>query len=153
MFQFGNLDQEFGPEYWTEKLRSAYVYRREIVSLEENTGYRLIHAEGDGMPGVVLDIYSKAASLQLRTKGALKLAPVIEEFIFRGIIHGYLVKQLGSSWVAPTITHSPDPMAPTTSSSTVTCALDTRCTNARIDTSIIAPNRAPTGIGGLTPYP
>ncbi len=37
---------------------------------------------------------------------AVFVAPVIEEFIFRGIIHGYLVKQLGSSWVAPTVSAS-----------------------------------------------
>src|SRR5690606_12647097 len=36
-----------------------------------------------------------------------------------------------SSWVTPTSTHSPRPMAPTTSPSTVTDASLTRCTTAR----------------------
>jgi hypothetical protein len=36
-----------------------------------------------------------------------------------------------SVWVAPTSTHSPRPMLPTTSPATVTCALATRCTSPR----------------------
>ncbi len=92
MFHFGNTTPAFGDEYWTAKMASALKYRKQILSLEENTGYRLIHAEGDGMPGVVLDIYGNAAAVQLRTKGALSLATVIESFLVEqlGIEHIFL---------------------------------------------------------------
>lgn len=92
MFDFGNQDRTFEDDYWREKLSNAYTYRKRILSLEENTAYRLVHAEGDGMPGVVLDIYDNAAALQLRTKGALGLSSAIEEFLVAelGIEHIFL---------------------------------------------------------------
>lgn len=86
MFHFGDTPPSFGDSYWQEKLADALEYRKQILSLEENTAYRLVHAEGDGLPGVVLDIYGNAAALQLRTKGALTLSSAVE---------GFLVDQLG----------------------------------------------------------
>ncbi len=38
----------------------------------ESTAYRLVHAEGDGLPGLVVDVYDDVAAVQLNTVG-LKL--------------------------------------------------------------------------------
>jgi len=43
------------------------------------TGYRLIHGEGDGLPGLVIDIYGHAAIIQAHTVGMAKSVYVISE--------------------------------------------------------------------------
>lgn len=81
LFTFGKDVPTVDAEFWKEKMRAAYRYRQSILDLAENTGYRLIHAEGDNMPGVIIDIYGDAASVQLRTTGTAKLADVIAEYL------------------------------------------------------------------------
>ena len=41
--------------------------------------YRLIHAEADGLPGVIIDRFGSAFSLQTNTAGAERLLPLIRE--------------------------------------------------------------------------
>lgn len=57
--------------FWTEKLRKAVVYRQQlgVVDAEHTTCYRLVHAEGDGLPGLIIDIYGKTAVLQCHSIG------------------------------------------------------------------------------------
>jgi 23S rRNA (cytosine1962-C5)-methyltransferase len=37
------------------------------------TGYRLVHAEGDGLPGLIVDVYDRVAVVQLGTAGLRRL--------------------------------------------------------------------------------
>jgi 23S rRNA (cytosine1962-C5)-methyltransferase len=97
MFAFTSEPIEITEAFWEEKLANAMAYRKQIFAtteggLEHTNGFRLIHAEGDGMPGVVADIYGKAASVQLRTDGAVTLLPVIQNFLVNelGIENIYL---------------------------------------------------------------
>lgn len=90
MFHFGDTAPEIGPEYWHAKLRAAQAYRREVIDSDLTDGYRLVHAEGDGLPGVVIDIYGNSASMQLRTAGAMRLE--LELF-------GFLQEELGMEQV------------------------------------------------------
>jgi 23S rRNA (cytosine1962-C5)-methyltransferase len=57
--------------FWTEKLRQAYEMRRAIGLAEsgDTDAYRLIHGEGDFMPGLVIDIYNKTAVMQAHSVG------------------------------------------------------------------------------------
>jgi 23S rRNA (cytosine1962-C5)-methyltransferase len=81
MFAFGDKPVAVDAAFWQGKLLAALMYRRRILDLENTTGYRLIHAEGDGLPGVIIDIYEHTASVQLRTAGTAQLAPVIQGFL------------------------------------------------------------------------
>ncbi|MCL4105545.1 UNVERIFIED_CONTAM: hypothetical protein GTU68_057420, partial [Idotea baltica] len=92
VFDFGQEEKEFDGAYWEGKLAEALVYRKRLAVQASNTCFRLIHAEGDGMPGVVLDVYGNAAALQLRTKGAFQLVEHITSFLRRemGIEHIFL---------------------------------------------------------------
>lgn len=51
---------EFPDEaWWRKRLELAVKYRREVLSLDEQaTAYRVIFAEGDGLPGLVVDRYN-----------------------------------------------------------------------------------------------
>ncbi len=96
MFHFGPLSGEIDAGFWMQKLSSALNFRRDILDLPNTTGYRLVHAEGDGLPGIVLDIYGSAASLQLRSKGAEKILPEIQGFLEEHLQTQHLFVRSGS---------------------------------------------------------
>lgn len=45
----------------------------------ETTAYRLIHGEGDGLPGFLVDVYSPFLVVQVTTEEALRSAPLLEK--------------------------------------------------------------------------
>jgi 23S rRNA (cytosine1962-C5)-methyltransferase len=53
------------------RLEAARLLRHEWLGLPdgETTGYRLAHAEGDGLPGLIVDVYDRVAAVQLLTIG------------------------------------------------------------------------------------
>ena len=73
MFEFTDKAISFEGNYWTIKFRDALALRKLLFHSSETTGYRLIHAEGDLLPGIIADIYGNCASVQLRTAGAIPL--------------------------------------------------------------------------------
>ena len=46
-------------QFWRAKMTSAYQYRKQLqlIDNEQTNCYRLIHAEGDGLPGLIVDVY------------------------------------------------------------------------------------------------
>lgn len=81
LFAFTSQPLDINANFWRGKLEAAWAYRQQILDLAQTDGFRLVHAEGDGLPGVMIDLYAKAASVQLRTAGAQALMPVIQEFL------------------------------------------------------------------------
>src|SRR5690606_18731543 len=57
-------------EFYTEKISAAYTLREKagIVS-GETTAFRLIHGEGDGLPGLIIDFYEGVAVIQAHSFG------------------------------------------------------------------------------------
>ncbi|HET8932316.1 MAG TPA: class I SAM-dependent rRNA methyltransferase [Polyangiales bacterium] len=57
--------------FFRERFEQAARLRTRFLGLPsaDTTGYRLVHAEGDGLPGLIVDIYGQAATLQLLTIG------------------------------------------------------------------------------------
>lgn len=53
------------------RLERASSFRRDSLRLpsDETTGYRLVNAEGDALPGLVVDVYGDVAVAQFRTAG------------------------------------------------------------------------------------
>lgn len=54
-------------EFWRERLLAAYEWRKHVVGKAE--AYRLVHAEGDWLPGLIIDRYGDAFSLQTLARG------------------------------------------------------------------------------------
>ena len=52
--------------FWKRKLEIAYDMRRSIgiATNPTNNTYRLVHGEGDNLPGLVIDVYAKTAVMQ-----------------------------------------------------------------------------------------
>lgn len=92
LFHFGSVRQEVDASFWHAKLADAATYRGQVLDLHGTTGYRLVHAEGDGLPGIIIDLYGDAASLQLRTSGTARLAPVIQDYLVQhhGVKHLFM---------------------------------------------------------------
>ena len=79
-FQIGSIavrvltfrqDEEIDADFWRRKLRIAYDMRRRInvAGHPANKTYRLVHGEGDNLPGLVVDIYARTAVMQAHSAG------------------------------------------------------------------------------------
>jgi 23S rRNA (cytosine1962-C5)-methyltransferase len=65
--------------FWQNKLQSAYDLRVQIglIDNHETNIYRLVHAEGDGLPGLIIDIYADTAVIQTHSDGMHEQKPSI----------------------------------------------------------------------------
>jgi 23S rRNA (cytosine1962-C5)-methyltransferase len=73
------IDQSF----YTQRIASAYTMRKalRLTGSAETNVYRLIHGEGDGLPGLIIDVYDKAAVVQFHTTGMY----LARDFIFNAL--------------------------------------------------------------------
>lgn len=57
-------------DFWHERMQAAYAMRDTLglVRADNNT-YRLIHGEGDFLPGLIVDIYANTAVIQAHSVG------------------------------------------------------------------------------------
>jgi 23S rRNA (cytosine1962-C5)-methyltransferase len=64
-------DVEIDGEFWYSRLKSALEMRRSIGIADnpQNNTYRLVHGEGDLLPGLVIDVYGKTAVMQAHSVG------------------------------------------------------------------------------------
>ena len=60
--------------FWSDRIRRAWKLRRELgpASREDTQIFRLINAEGDGLPGLIADYYNGALVLQMHSLGMLR---------------------------------------------------------------------------------
>lgn len=58
-------------EFWNERIRAAYDLRKALglAGVEGNDTFRLIHGEGDNLPGLVIDMYAHTAVMQAHSVG------------------------------------------------------------------------------------
>lgn len=65
------VDEPIDRQWWLRTITAAYRLR-EVLGLVDNqltTCYRLVHGEGDGLPGLVIDIYGSSAVIQCHSVG------------------------------------------------------------------------------------
>lgn len=57
--------------FWKERLEKAFELRKMmgLVDNQHTNCYRLVHSEGDNLPGLIIDIYGKTAVVQAQTEG------------------------------------------------------------------------------------
>jgi 23S rRNA (cytosine1962-C5)-methyltransferase len=73
VFSFEQVEADYN--FWKKKIQTAYQVR-ESLNLTQNAQtnvYRLVFAEGDGLPGLVVDIYNKTAVIQAHSVGMYQL--------------------------------------------------------------------------------
>ena len=64
-------DEPIDAGFWRKRIKIAYELRRAIgvAGREDNDTYRLIHGEGDFLPGLIIDVYGKTAVMQAHSVG------------------------------------------------------------------------------------
>ena len=80
---FEDIDIDEG--FWCERLTSALEMRRltGIADNPTNNTYRLVHGEGDNLPGLVIDCYGKTAVMQAHSVGMHRHRNVIAQQLVR----------------------------------------------------------------------
>lgn len=71
--------EKLSNNFWQEKIRQAMAKRNHLQ--KTTNAYRLIHAEADGCPGLIIDKIGDFAVLQARTAGIDKVKKVIAQII------------------------------------------------------------------------
>ncbi len=57
-------------DFWNERIRSAYRVRESIGLIRpDNNTFRLVHGEGDFLPGLIVDVYADTAVVQAHSVG------------------------------------------------------------------------------------
>jgi len=74
---------EINKNFYLDRLKHAYVIRKnaELDNVGFNNTYRLIHGEGDFLPGLIIDIYADTAVIQCHSVGMYRDLALIEEAI------------------------------------------------------------------------
>ncbi|MCH2044625.1 MAG: class I SAM-dependent rRNA methyltransferase [Saprospiraceae bacterium] len=72
---------ELNKDFWLDKLQKAYALRKRLGLSDSKitNAYRLIHGEGDGFSGLIVDIYDKVAVFQAHSIGMHKARTTIAE--------------------------------------------------------------------------
>ena len=67
-------EREIDQSFWNEKIASAYALRKNLrlTDNEETNVFRLIHGEGDLLPGLIVDYYNGTAVIQAHHIGIHK---------------------------------------------------------------------------------
>jgi 23S rRNA (cytosine1962-C5)-methyltransferase len=63
-------DEPVNKEFFRKRIRSALASRRELNIGEDTNATRLIYAESDGIPGLIVDRYGEVLALQSLTAGS-----------------------------------------------------------------------------------
>ncbi len=76
---------EIVPDYsfWKEKIQRAWDFRQQVGfnNTQKTNVFRLIHAEGDGLPGLIVDFYNGTAVMQMHSVGIF----LIRELLVRAL--------------------------------------------------------------------
>ncbi len=64
-------DIEINEQFWLSRLSSAFELRKTLclVGRADNDTYRLVHGEGDHLPGLIIDVYGRTAVMQAHSIG------------------------------------------------------------------------------------
>ncbi len=63
-------DEAIDSAFWRNRIHSAYRLRHSIGLIKpDNNIYRLVHGEGDNMPGLIVDVYGNTAVMQAHSAG------------------------------------------------------------------------------------
>ncbi|MFY9153811.1 MAG: class I SAM-dependent rRNA methyltransferase [Prolixibacteraceae bacterium] len=81
IFSFEKVEPDFN--FWKGKLESAFEVRKKL-GLADNPDtnvYRLVHGEGDGLPGLIVDFYNGTAVMQAHSAGMYLIREILAKAI------------------------------------------------------------------------
>ncbi|MFZ4628639.1 MAG: class I SAM-dependent rRNA methyltransferase [Blastocatellia bacterium] len=84
-------DERIDRDFWRSRLAQAIDWRESVIGQGETC--RLVHAEGDGLPGLVVDRYGDALVLQTLTQGMEALKALWVELLSERLTPRCLVER------------------------------------------------------------
>jgi 23S rRNA (cytosine1962-C5)-methyltransferase len=83
VLDWGGKGRPFDFAFFRDRIGEAVAIRREVLGLEERTdAYRAVNSEGDGLSGLVVDIYARRAVVEIMSLGLWKMRQWIEQALF-----------------------------------------------------------------------
>ena len=77
-----DIDVAVDDAFWLMRFRDARILRETCgFPSNQTNGFRLVHGEGDGLSGLVVDIYHDSASIQLSNPGLAEHIPLLTKFL------------------------------------------------------------------------
>ncbi len=61
--------QSINPSFFEERIRTAIKLRETLIDPQSTSAYRLIHAESDRLPGLIVDRYNETLVMQILSAG------------------------------------------------------------------------------------
>jgi 23S rRNA (cytosine1962-C5)-methyltransferase len=82
------VDREIDVSYYREKILLALKYRKSLGFGNDNLTnvFRLVHAEGDGISGLIIDYYNGVAVMQIHSVGIYRSKEAISEILMNNEI-------------------------------------------------------------------
>jgi 23S rRNA (cytosine1962-C5)-methyltransferase len=73
--------------FWAKKIQNAYAMRQSLglVSPNRNNTYRLVHGEGDSLPGLIVDVYDDTAVMQAHSIGMHETREILAKAIVENV--------------------------------------------------------------------
>lgn len=80
---FSFIDVAPDRNFWKSKLEEAFRLRTALglTNNPQTNVFRLVHAEGDGMPGLIIDIYNGTAVMQMHSIGMFQIRMQLAEIL------------------------------------------------------------------------
>ncbi len=80
-----DAEEDIGTDFWRRRLERSIARRQNLLSSPHTTACRLVHAESDGLPGLVVDRYGDTLVVQFLTLGVdhrrAELASLLAELL------------------------------------------------------------------------
>ncbi len=81
IFAFRQVNPDY--DFWKEKIMNAYTLRKSLNLTDnaETNVYRLVHGEGDGAPGLIIDYYNGLVVMQMHSVGMFRIRDTVARAI------------------------------------------------------------------------
>ena len=94
-------DEQIDAAFYRERVSQAYRLRNELQLVrDDNNTFRLMHGEGDHLPGLIIDIYGDTAVIQAHSVGMHKdlalITDALKEIIPTGRLRHVFYKSVGT---------------------------------------------------------
>jgi 23S rRNA (cytosine1962-C5)-methyltransferase len=76
-------DQSIDPAFFEDRIRTAINLRETLIDPQSTSAYRLIHAESDRLPGLIVDRYNDILVLQILSAGIERWRDEITQILIK----------------------------------------------------------------------
>lgn len=78
-------DEPVDEGFWRRRLHQAIAVRHELIDWRKTTAYRLVNAESDGLPGLIVDRYNDFLVIQVLTLGIERRKELIVDLLMESL--------------------------------------------------------------------